>query len=48
MQLFKRQKSFSEFFFAFFKFRSIFKQFEKKDDPHILCTEEITNSERRD
>ena len=33
MQLSQKQKTFSEFFFAFLKSKFNFKQFPKKDDP---------------
>ena len=35
MQLYKKQKTLSDFYFAFLKFRSRFKHFENKDDPHV-------------
>ena len=34
MQLYQKQKTFSEFFFAFLKSILNFKHFPKKDDPH--------------
>ena len=34
IQLSKKQKNFSEFFFAFLKSILNFKHFSKKDDPH--------------
>ena len=34
MQLFQKQKSFSDIFFAFLKSKLNFKHFPKKDDPH--------------
>ena len=34
MQLFKKQKTFSEFFFAFLKSILNFEYFPKKDDPY--------------
>ena len=34
MQLSQKQKTFSEFFFAFLKSILNFKQFPRKDDPH--------------
>ena len=46
MQLSKKQKKFSQFCFAFLKFRSSFKIFEKIDDLHSLCISEITVCEK--
>ena len=46
MQLSKKQKNFSQFCFAFLKFRSSFKIFEKIDDLHSLCISEITVCEK--
>ena len=37
IQLSLKQKSFSEFFFAFFKSILDFKHLPKKDDPHSSC-----------
>ena len=45
MQLSKYQKTFSEFFAAFFKSRLNFEYFEKKSDPHSFFISEITYSE---
>ena len=45
MQLSQKQKTFSEFFAAFLKFRLNFKYFETKYDPHRFCISEITDSE---
>ena len=45
MQLSEKQKSYSQFFAAFFKYRLNFRHFEKKDDPHSFCISEITNSQ---
>ena len=45
MQLFQKQKNFSEFFSAFFKSRLNFENFEKKDDPHRFWNFENTHSE---
>ena len=47
LQLSKKRISFSEFLFAFFKFRSNSKKLEKKDDPHTLCSSEFIECERR-
>ena len=44
MKLSQKQKSFSEFFARFFKPTIIFKDFEKKYDPHRFCISEITDS----
>ena len=46
MQLFKKQKRFSEFFFAVLKFRSNFDHLEK-DNPHSSVIPEITDCEGR-
>ena len=46
MQLSQKQKSFSEFFASFLKFRLNLKYFEKKDDPHRFSISEITDSEK--
>ena len=45
MQLFRKQKTFSEFFASFLKFRLNLEYFEKKDDLHSFCFSEIKNSE---
>ena len=45
MQLSNKQKSFSQFFYAFFKSRSNFEHFEKGDTHHGLCISEITHCE---
>ena len=45
MQLFNRQRTFSEFFLAFLKSSGNFKYFLKKDNPHRFCVFEITDSE---
>ena len=45
MQLSQKQKTFSQFFAAFLKFKRNFKYVEKKDDPHRYCISEITHSE---
>ena len=47
MQLSQKGKIFSEFLFAFSKFRLNFKYFQKKDDPPGLCIFEFTESEKR-
>ena len=47
MHLSEKQKSFSQFFCAFFKSTSTFEHFQKKDDPHTLCISEITDPEKR-
>ena len=45
MQLSQKQKTFSEFFAAFLKFRVNFEYFEKTDDPHRFFIFEVTDSE---
>ena len=45
IKLSKKQKFFSDFFPAFWKFRLNFEHFEKKYDPHGFCVFEITDSE---
>ena len=47
MQLSQKQKTFSAFFSGFCKFRFSFEHFQKKDDTHISCILELTDSERR-
>ena len=44
MQLSQKQKTFSEFFAAFLKFRLNFKYFERKYYPHRFFISEITDS----
>ena len=46
MQLSQKQKSFSQFSFAFLGSILNFKHFTKNDDPHSLCISEITGSEK--
>ena len=45
MQLSQKQKTFSQFFAAFFKCRLNIKNFEWKYDPHRFCVFEVTASE---
>ena len=45
MQLFQKQKNFSEFFAKFLKSAINFKYFEKKDDPHRFSISKITDFE---
>ena len=45
MQLYQKEKTFSQFFAAFMKSRLDFEHFGKKDDPHRFCNFEITDSE---
>ena len=45
MQLCKKQKIFSEVFYALLQFTLNFEYFEKKDDPHSLCILDITDCE---
>ena len=42
-----KQKTCSEFFFAFLKFRLNFEHYIKRDEPHTWCISEITDSEER-
>ena len=44
MQLSQKQKTFSEFFAEFLKFRLNFEHFDRKDDPHSFAISEITDS----
>ena len=44
---FEQQKTFSEFDAPFLKSTSIFKYFEKEDDPHTWCISEITEGKRQ-
>ena len=46
IQLSKKEKTFSDFFDKFFKFRSNFEHFEKKNDPHRLCISDIPDCKR--
>ena len=41
----EKKNFFSQFFPAFSKSRLSFEHFEKKDDPHRLCSSEITDSD---
>ena len=45
IQLYEKQKKFSQFFAAFLKSRLNFKHFESKDYPHSFCIFEVTDSE---
>ena len=47
MQLSQKRKIFSQFFFAFSKFRFNFEHFQKKDDAHSCCIFELSDSEKR-
>ena len=47
MDIWEKQKYFSLFLCAFFKFTSNFGHFQKKDDPHSLCIFEITVPSQR-
>ena len=47
MQLYRKQKTFSDFFSAFLKFSLNFEHFLKKDDPHCWCISEITDPKNR-
>ena len=44
MQLSQKQKTFSQLFAAFLKYRLNFGHFQTKDDPHSFCISEITDS----
>ena len=46
MQLFKKQKAFSQFFSAFLKFISNFVHFRKNYGPHSLYLSEATDCEK--
>ena len=46
MQASKKRNPFYPFFAAFLKSRSNLKYFEQKDDPHIFCIFENTDSEK--
>ena len=46
--LYQKQKTFFQFFSAFFKSTLNFEYFKKKDDPHSRCISEITASEKGD
>ena len=41
----RKKDVFPQFFAAFLKSRLNFKHFEKKDDPHLFCILEVTDSE---
>ena len=45
IQLSQQQKTFSQFFAVFLKFRLNFKHFETKHDHHRFCISEVTDSE---
>ena len=45
MQLYQQEKTFSQFFAAFFKYRLYLKYYEKKHDPHRFCISQIRVSE---
>ena len=44
MQLSQKQKTFSQLFAAFLKYRLNFGHFQTKDDPHSFCISGITDS----
>ena len=46
IQLSRKQKTFSEFFFAFLKSVLNFNDLRKKDEPHSLCISQNTASEK--
>ena len=45
MQLYQKQKTFSQLFPAFLKSRLNYKHFERREYPHRFCIFEITDSE---
>ena len=45
MELSEKEKTYSQFFAAFWKYRLNFEHFQKKYDPHNFCICEITDSE---
>ena len=47
MHLSQKQKHFSQFFSPFFECALNFEHFQEKDEPHSLCSSEITDHERR-
>ena len=47
MQLSQKQKSFSQFFSAFFQSSLNFEHFQKKDDSHSWGISKITESEKQ-
>ena len=47
MQLFQKQKNFSQYFYAVLKSKLNFEHFLKKDDPQTWYISEITDSEKR-
>ena len=47
IQLYQKQKNFSEFFFVLSKFTFNFKHFSKTDEPHSGCICEFTDSAKR-
>ena len=48
MELSNKQKTFSNYFSTFFKFRSNFEHFGKEYDPHRLSISKNKDCERRD
>ena len=47
MELFKKQKPFSQFFANFLKFTSNFEHFEKKCGPPSYCISKVTDWQKR-
>ena len=45
MQLSEKQKTYSQFFTAFLKYRLNFKHFGKEDDTQSFCIFQVTDSE---
>ena len=45
MQLSEKQKTYSQFFTAFLKYRLNFQHFGKEDDSHSFCIFQVTDSE---
>ena len=46
LELSKKPKSFFRTFLPFLKFPSNFENFEKKDEPHSLCSSKIRDCEK--
>ena len=46
MLLYRKEKTFSEFFPSFLKSSLNLEHFEKKGDPHSSCISEITDSQK--
>ena len=48
MNVYRREKSFSEIFRTFLKSSLNLEHFQKEDDPHSQCISEIIDSKERD